>query len=560
MRFYCHLSPILLFCLIVSSCGKKDKSPTDQGKDDESLDIITAQPIINVSAIAPGEICPAGGTIIKIGWDLNNNNQLDENGDVSELKESYPVCNGANGADGENLQVITEPPGEHCVEGGLAIYDEDILITYLCHGEAGESAEQVILASEMIPGGSNSECTYGGKKLIWGIDQEPYDDILQSGEIVDTLTDCNIAPDICSASILIRSRDDLTEVSQCINIFNGDLIVDGPLSSLPGLDQLKKITGDFEIRRSQLSDFTSLRNLEEVGGSFIIDGLNTNLKSFAGLENLKTVKGALKVGAFVGPQDFTEMESIESLGELQLDNHAFIVSFAGLSRLTQLKMPALGSQVESLEGLENLVRLDIDNFRFGNGGNSLIDDLSPLSKLEYLGDLHINEGANIDNEDMVYLAMLKDIGNVYIFGGSAISDLSTISPEKLSGSFVLQGYGSMEGLRGFFKYIKHIPGDLNISDQLSLLDLTFLSRLESIGGSLTLQNNPYLDSFLGLSSLTSIGLLLPQNDDIGMNIVNGPNRMCGLTQLVNYRGVLHHIAGSTQEWSSVLLLPQPTCE
>ena len=152
-----------------------------------------------------------------------------------------------------------------------------------------------------------------------------------------------------------------------------------------------------------------------------------------------------------------------------------------------------------------------------------------------------------------------ELGTVFIFGTSPISDLSTLSPMVLLGDFKLQGTGTMEGLRGFFKNIDEIPGDLHISDQTLIADLSFLSNLKSVGGSLTLQNNTNLDNFKRLSNLESVGLKAVGAGELGMNIINGPSVMCGLENLATFNGLLYHNTGTTLNWAEVLELPQPAC-
>lgn len=552
-----------LFTLVIlSSCGKnRDSSGSED--DDDSHDAVNSRRIINATELSAGDICPTGGTLIKVGIDFNNNNQIDEGDDVSELQESYPVCNGTDGEDGSDLLVETEQPGENCSEGGVAIYDDDNLIGYICNGASGIE-DAVLILSEDIASGLDSECTYGGAKIIWGVDQEPFDGILQPEEITDELVGCNTVPRICSENIVLRTDEELLMLSDCIGVFEGDLVIDGPFTSLDSLGQISYISGKLELKKSNISDFSSFSNLEFIGGDFVIEASNGDLTSFAGLENLIDVRGTMKIGALVGPEDFQSLESLTKLGALELDQNANQLSFRGLNGLTHLKMPALGFRIESLEGLENLISWDIDSLRFGNGGNIKIDDLTPLKNLEVLGDIGFNQGSLIANEDLVHLANIEEIGSIYVNGSSGITDISPIRPKKINGSFILSGAGSaILGLTEFFIDIKDVPGNLQITGVNNITDFNFLRRVESIGGSLKIGSNPLIKNFKGFSMLKSIGGRVLDNGlpRVIMDIsFFTPETLCGLTMLDEFHSAIAHRSGWTEDWVQFLQLPQPACE
>lgn len=66
-----------------------------------------------------GSNCPNGGFNIVSGTDADGNNILDPN----EIESSEYVCNGEDGNNGSNalIDMIPEPPGDNCTEGGVMI-------------------------------------------------------------------------------------------------------------------------------------------------------------------------------------------------------------------------------------------------------------------------------------------------------------------------------------------------------------------------------------------------------------------------------------------------------
>jgi len=108
--------------------------------------------LVSVVDEPAGENCEAGGVAVSVGPDDNDNGTLDE----EEILSTDYVCDGVNGADGEDaiptlVRTDEEPPGSNCENGGLAVSIgvdgnengtlDDVEITsteYVCNGLDGE--------------------------------------------------------------------------------------------------------------------------------------------------------------------------------------------------------------------------------------------------------------------------------------------------------------------------------------------------------------------------------------------------------------------------------------
>lgn len=135
--------------------------------------------------VAPIGTCPTGGITVQSGIDTNGNTILE----ISEATSTQYVCNGNNGANALNVQVLisNEPTGSHCANGGslvnvgLDVNNNSILdnsettsSNYICSGVAGANGSNgangynALVAIHASPPDSN--CLLGGSKATSGLD------------------------------------------------------------------------------------------------------------------------------------------------------------------------------------------------------------------------------------------------------------------------------------------------------------------------------------------------------------------------------------------------------
>jgi alpha-tubulin suppressor-like RCC1 family protein len=101
-----------------------------------------AASLVDVTPVAPGAQCPAGGYEVQAGVDGNGNGVLDP----SEVQSTEYVCNGAGGqggvaGPGSTVEVTPVPPGSQCPAGGYKVQvngpDGGVESTsYVCNGAA----------------------------------------------------------------------------------------------------------------------------------------------------------------------------------------------------------------------------------------------------------------------------------------------------------------------------------------------------------------------------------------------------------------------------------------
>ena len=110
--------------------------------------------------------------------------------------------------------------------------------------------------------------------------------------------------------------------------------------SIRGLDSFKgfltnliTINGNFNAR-GNFTNFQGLNNLRKIGGDFKLNGGCNNLSSFIGLDNLQEIGGDFVISGAVNPEDyataddyFTKLESFKGLENLNCINGDFIIQF-----------------------------------------------------------------------------------------------------------------------------------------------------------------------------------------------------------------------------------------
>lgn len=158
--------------------------------------------IIETETIEGDANCPNGGFLLKAGNDNNENGILDED----EVSTINFLCHGENGQIASELlsKTETEPEGDNCAFGGVTIYigldldsdkelaEGEIQTSFvLCHGNEGNSGDPGVTSlSKITPEETGSNCGNGGLKIETGMDEDA-DQILDDDEIESTNFVCH---------------------------------------------------------------------------------------------------------------------------------------------------------------------------------------------------------------------------------------------------------------------------------------------------------------------------------------------------------------------------------
>mgnify|MGYP002465201188 CR=1 FL=1 len=251
------------------------------------------------------------------------------------------------------------------------------------------------------------------------------------------------------------------------------------ITSYEGIGKLTEIGGDFQVNAksfyyssslNSLASFEGLESLEEIGGSFKViaessgsysSSLNS-LSSFKGLSGLKSIGGDFEVNAEFS-SSLNSLASFEGLENLQTIGGSFSCNRRiSIKALSQLNSIGKNLEINLLfdEGLENLVRIGGDfkpssssSFKTLNklssiGGNFYVYTFSGTSfeGLESLtniggGKLTINYCSSLNNIDA--LKNIESLNDISITACSKLYDFCVLKNvvQNMSGTFYLNNNG-----------------------------------------------------------------------------------------------------------------------
>src|SRR5690606_22305418 len=147
------------------------------------------------------------------------------------------------------------------------------------------------------------------------------------------------------------------------------------------------------------------------------------------------------------------------------------------------------------------------------------------------GDVSLTSQTEVDAFATNYPNCTEISGDLYI-SGSTITDLSPLSNlTSVGGSLGIDSNSNLTNLNGLSN-LTSVEGFLQILYNSSLTNLDGLSNLTSVGGNLDIYDNSNLTNLDGLSNLTSIGGLYIASN---LNLTN----LDGLSNLTSIGGLFY---------------------
>ncbi len=321
-------------------------------------------------------------------------------------------------------------------------------------------------------------------------------------------------------------------------IFSTQEQIDNFQSDYPGCTEIE---GNVRIQGAGITNLNGLSVLTAIGGSLQIR-LNSALTSLNGLEGLTSIGGSLRIRYNYSLTSLTGLDNLTFVGSsLTLNNNTTlsacntdwlcnVLEIVSGSVTIQGNAPGCLSLVEVAlscggmaclpNGIYNFIlQSDIDNFSVAfpgciNTGSIKVsgDDINNLNGLNVLTSIN----GTLEIHDIHTLPNLNGLNNItYIGGRISIKNSSLINMTGLEG---LHSVGSdffiganpslisLSGLENLLSIGRHLTiGNQWAGGNPALTNLDGLDNLASIGGGMDLCDNPLLNNLSGLNSLTSIG-------------------------------------------------------
>ena len=286
----------------------------------------------------------------------------------------------------------------------------------------------------------------------------------------------------------------LQKLDNLLTEIDGNLTIEcSNLTSLDGLYNLKKITGNFITMHAWITSYEGIGKLTEIGGDFEVNAESSSLNSlasFEGLESLEEIGGNFKV---IAESSLRSLSSFKGLSGLKSIGGDFEVNAEFSSSLNSLA---------SFEGLENLQTIG------GSFSCNRRISIKALSQLNSIGkNLEINllfdEGLEnlvriggdfkpISSSSFKKLNKLSSIGGnfyVYTFSGTSFEGLESLT--NIGGGKLTINYCSSLNNIDALKNIESL-NDISITTCPKLYDFCVLQNVvQNMSGTFYLNNNGY---------------------------------------------------------------------
>ena len=297
----------------------------------------------------------------------------------------------------------------------------------------------------------------------------------------------------------------LQKLDNLLTEIDGNLTINcQSLTSLDGLYNLKKITGNFITWEACITSYEGIDKLTEIGGDFEVR-LPYSLESFEGLESLETIGGNFKVIdklALSSLSSFKGLSSLKSIGgDFEVNaKSSSLASFEGLENLETIGGNFKVIAESSFKGLNGLKSIGGD---FEVNANSSLESFEGLESLETIG----GNFKIIDNKSSLNaLSSFKGLSSLKSIGGDfEVSTDHSSSPHPSHSLNALESFEGLESLETIGGNFRVIAESFSYSYSFNVLSsFKGLSSLKSIGGDFEVKAR-VLESFEGLENLTNIG-------------------------------------------------------
>ena len=423
------------------------------------------------------------------------------------------------------------------IDGSLIVEGNELTTLTQLNNQLEEIRDSLIINGTGL---TNLDGLYGLKKVGGNVNIK---DMSTSNPVLEGLN--NLETIGGNLEIHARNLTSIKGLSKLQSIGGSFRVYDGSFTSFEGLENLTHLPGNLEIiycNLHSLESFKGLNGLQSIGGSFKINtqtgGLNS-LTSFGGLESLENISGNFEISTDTrGLYNLTSFKGLENLvnigGNFEINANfeglGALASFEGLENLAsiggnfKIKANFKGLRIlASFKGLENLTSIG-GNFEIKANGTGALHKLASFEGLRSLisidGNFEISAEASMYESSLDILASFKGLENLSSIGGNFKIE------GRIGNSFALNGLSSFEGLEnltsinGDFTSNQYIRVENNLSNLTTVggnmkiwiiteissntFDANF-SRLESVGGSLSLVSRNSSSGTLSLPLLQAIG-------------------------------------------------------
>lgn len=403
------------------------------------------------------------------------------------------------------------------------------------------------------------------------------------------------------------SKDDCPPLTKTVSVFNL-----GKAEELLELEGVTVLEGSLHVGWV-LEDFSGLSCLTEITGNLTIKGA-TDLSSLAGLENLRSIGGTLRIGdscpgegsgydcAAINAVEEVSLPGLKTAGKIFMhyNPELVLVSFPSLEsvesiyfgpspKLAEVHFGAL-TETEELTMLALPALTEVTAPALSRLDSVHVEDTG-ISRIDFLSGAELKDVILVGNPGLVSVAPLAgttQLNSLAIRGSEVMTDLDGLQDLEVATEGIgmswntaltsIEALGSLRHVGGLslstLPLLESLSGLQNletIDGRLGISNIDNLSSLEGLHpdiqvGELSIRDNPLLTSLEGFEHLDVLGLLAISGNHALVDLT-GLNNVTSVDQLhISSNAGLSSLTGleSLQEVTSVFQVEScpllPTCQ
>ncbi|MBZ9630081.1 hypothetical protein LB465_04760 [Salegentibacter sp. LM13S] len=241
------------------------------------------------------------------------------------------------------------------------------------------------------------------------------------------------------------------------------------------------ITGDLYIG-SGVIDLSRLTAIKRIKGDLIIEG--AQITEFSNFDNLEFVEGNLTFNGLIKADELNDFNNLKKIGgSFTITNWESLSYIDAFYALEEVKGDFLITD-SGLISLIGFMKLEIvyGDFELSDYPHGLDD----FAKLHSVGGDFI----------------IRDTGINFITGFNTLTSVGSLSPT--GGDLIISGNIELIEISGF-NNLTHIYGSMVIDNNENLPDIKGIRSLNELNGTLQITDNPLLNTLEGLQSLLYAG-------------------------------------------------------
>ena len=354
-----------------------------------------------------------------------------------------------------------------------------------------------------------------------------------------------------SAGLTIQTDEDVPENVAILKRITGTLTIGGTITEFPNFASLEVVEEDLIIESITTGTLTSLEGifplLTEVKGNLIVRS-HTVVETLSGFPELSSIGGNLDITGNASLSTVSGFGFLTSFtGDLTVSSNVALSSCCGLLRLVDGTVtpanttftPAAGSTVT---GCRNAAEVKTAcSFPSYTGGNLVINaDTDVPSNVAGIpritGDLTLR-GRITTSPNFASLVVVEGDLVIRNLTTPALMALEELFPtlDSIRGSLEIQNHTVVATITGFAA-LDSIGGDLRVNNNTLLTSFPSFGALKGTGGDILLVDNAKLSTISGFGSLQSIIGTIDINRNTLLGSVSGfgsLNRLEGSLNIID---------------------------